>query len=56
MVGDVEQREHYQAVSRIRRRMNENLDEDVRLLSEHHPGLLGELRSIVCGGAGETDE
>jgi len=40
--------EHYQAVSRVRRRINENMAEDVELLAEHHEGLLEELREIVC--------
>jgi len=40
--------EHYQAVSRVRRRIDENLAEDIELLAEHHPGLLEELRDVVC--------
>jgi hypothetical protein len=43
---------YYQAVSRIRRKINEELTEDVRLLEENHPDLLGELRDVVC----EEDE
>lgn len=39
---------YYQAVSRIRRKINEELTEDVRLLQENHPGLLEELREVVC--------
>lgn len=46
--GDVGDSEHYQAVSRVRRRIRENMDEDVELLHEHHPDLFGELRDIVC--------
>jgi len=39
---------YYQAVSRIRRKINEELTEDIRLLDENHPELLGELRDVVC--------
>ena len=39
---------YYQAVSRIRRKINEELTEDVRLLEENHPELLEELREVVC--------
>lgn len=38
----------YQATSRVRRRINEELVEDVRVLAEHHPDLLDELREVVC--------
>lgn len=49
-VGDTTDSERYQAVSRVRRRINENLGEDVELLKEHHPELLEELREVVCDG------
>ncbi|WP_224268018.1 hypothetical protein [Haloprofundus salinisoli] len=38
----------YQAVSRVRRKISEELTEDVELLAEHHPDLLDELRDVVC--------
>jgi transcriptional regulator of met regulon len=47
-VGDVTDSGHYQAVSRVRRRIGENLAEDVELLKEHHEELLKELREVVC--------
>lgn len=47
-VDGVSDSERYQAVSRVRRRLRENLSEDVALLEEHHPQLLEELREIVC--------
>ena len=47
-VDGVSDSEHYQAVSRVRRRIRENMAEDVELLQEHHEGLLDELREIVC--------
>jgi hypothetical protein len=46
--GDTTDSERYQAVSRVRRRINENLAEDVELLEEYHPDLLAELREVVC--------
>lgn len=39
---------YYQAVSRIRRKINEELTEDVQLLEENHPELLEELREVAC--------
>lgn len=39
---------YYQAVSRIRRKINEELTEDVQLLEENHPDLLEELQEVVC--------
>lgn len=45
---DVDDNEYYQAVSRIRRRIRENMDEDVTLLHENHPDLLEELQETVC--------
>lgn len=38
----------YQAISEIRSRINEELSTDVEHLEEHHPGLLKELREVVC--------
>ena len=49
-VGEITDSEHYQAVSRVRRRIRENMAEDIELLQEHHQGLLKELREIVCKG------
>lgn len=46
----------YQATSRARRRIEEELTTDVELLSEHHPQLLDELREVVCADAGEVSE
>lgn len=45
---DVEDAKRYQAVSRVRRRINEELVEEVDLLKEHHPELLEELQEVVC--------
>ena len=38
----------YQAVSRIRSRIDEELATDVEILREHHPNLYEELRKTVC--------
>jgi hypothetical protein len=46
--ADVEDSKRYQAVSRVRRRVREQLPEDLELLEEHHPELLAELREVVC--------
>lgn len=47
-VEGVSDSEHYQAVSRVRRRLRENMAEDIELLREHHQDLLEELREVVC--------
>jgi hypothetical protein len=39
----------YQAASRIRRRIEDELTTDVEILREHHPDLYDELREVVCG-------
>jgi hypothetical protein len=38
----------YQTVSKVRRRIEDELTEDVEVLEEHHPKLLEELREVVC--------
>ena len=45
--GDDENK-RYQAVSRVRSRITEELPEDVAILREHHPKLYEELQEIVC--------
>lgn len=44
---DSDQR-RYEAVSRVRARIEEELTKDVHLLEKHHPELLEDLRNIVC--------
>jgi hypothetical protein len=51
----------YQATSRARRRIKEELPRDVEILKEHNPDLLDELRDVVCDGTDtvgtrETDQ
>jgi len=38
----------YQAISRVRRKIDDEMTEDVEILREHHPELLAELREAVC--------
>lgn len=45
---DVTDERHYQAVSRVRRRVKENLADDIAVLARHHTNLLNEVRDIVC--------
>lgn len=45
--ADVSDDKRYQAISRVRNRIEE-LQTDVELLEMHHPELLDELRAAVC--------
>ena len=38
----------YQATSRVRRRIVDELTTDVEILRENHPDLLEELQAVVC--------
>lgn len=38
----------YQAVSRVRRKIGDELTTDVEILRDHHPDLYAELRAVVC--------
>jgi len=50
---DEEEREYrYQAASRIRNKIEDELTRDVEILEEHHPTLLRELREVVCKESG----
>ncbi len=53
--SDDEQR-RYEAVSRARRRIHEELPDDLELLKEHHPTLYDELKSVVCGEETSREE
>ena len=39
---------YYQAVSRVRRKINEELDEDIQILIKNNSDLLEEIQEIVC--------
>ena len=45
---EVEDRKRYQAIAEVRNRINDELVQDVAALKEAHPGLLEELREVVC--------
>jgi broad-specificity NMP kinase len=38
----------YVAVSRVRKKVEDELPRDVEILEKHHPELLQELRAVVC--------
>lgn len=50
LAGEETKEKRYQAASRVRRRIREELPRDLELLEEHHPQLLEELREAVCQG------
>ncbi|WP_079255082.1 hypothetical protein [Halococcus hamelinensis] len=50
IAGDHGRDRRYQATSRIRRRIGDELTRDVEVLAEHNPELLKEIREVVCEG------
>ncbi|AFO58690.1 hypothetical protein NJ7G_3472 [Natrinema sp. J7-2] len=38
----------YQAISRVRRKIEDEMTTDVEILRENHPDLYEELRGAVC--------
>ncbi|WP_090303552.1 hypothetical protein [Natronorubrum texcoconense] len=52
----VDENNRYQAISRVRGRINEELPRDIEVLQEHHPELYDELREIVCDSLEEEGE
>ena len=40
----------YQAVSRVRNKIQEELVEDIEILMRRHPDLVEELKEVVCEG------
>ena len=50
IANDVNENENkrYQAISRVRSRIQDELPQDVEVLRKHHPGLFEELRNVVC--------
>ena len=46
--SDVPDSQKYQAVSRVRSRINKELEKDIEVMEEHHPDLLEELQEVVC--------
>ena len=51
--GDVSDSQYYQAISRVRNRIQEETPSDVEVLEEHHPELLAELREVICENSDE---
>lgn len=51
IAGQHDDERRYQATSRARRRVHEELTTDVAILTDHHPDLLAELREVVCATA-----
>ncbi|WP_233752185.1 MULTISPECIES: hypothetical protein [Halostella] len=45
---DPSDRQVDQSVYRVRKRINEELPQDIEVLEEHRPDLLEELRDVVC--------
>lgn len=46
---DVEEENYrYQATSRVRNKIKDELPRDIELLREHHPRLFEELHDVVC--------
>lgn len=41
------QTRHYQAISEVRARINEELPKDIEILRKHHPELLEELKETI---------
>lgn len=50
LAGEHGSERKYQAATRIRKRLDEELPQDVAVLAEYHPDLLKELREVVCEG------
>ena len=46
--GDSGDQRMYEARSRFRSRLEEQVKDDVELLAEHQPELLDEFREVVC--------
>jgi hypothetical protein len=42
------QQRSWEAISRVRKRIDERMAEDIEILAEHRPDLLDELREVVC--------
>jgi len=54
IAGDDDDDLRYQAVSRVRRKINDELTTDVEILREDHPDLYEELREVVCEPEGNN--
>jgi hypothetical protein len=50
LAGEHAKQREYESRSRVRSRIEGPLTEDIKHLEEHDPGLLNELREVVCEG------
>lgn len=48
IAGEHGDQRRYEAISRVKARINDPLMEDIELLEEHAPEVLEELRDAVC--------
>ncbi|MDS0220872.1 hypothetical protein NDI54_05825 [Haloarcula sp. S1AR25-5A] len=48
IASEESEQRRYEAVSRVRGRVRDELTKDIELLKEHHPELFEELREVVC--------
>jgi len=48
IAGEHGDKRRYEAVSRVRRRVKDELVSDIELLDDEHPELLGEIQEVVC--------
>jgi hypothetical protein len=55
IAGEHGDQRRYQATSRVRRRIDEELSKDIEVLEEHHPELLEELQEVVCEEGGPDE-
>jgi hypothetical protein len=46
--SDAEDQRIFESKSRVKRRINQELPEDVKILAENHPELYEALQKIVC--------
>lgn len=51
--GESSDQRMYEARSRVRSRINNEVTEDIELLVEHQPEVLEELREVVCNDGNE---
>jgi len=48
IAGTETDKQRYEAVSRVRARVHDELVEDMAVLREHHGDLYAEVREVVC--------
>ena len=48
IASEESEQRRYEAVSRVRSRVRDELTKDIELLEEHHPELFEEVRDVVC--------